>query len=180
MKTDKTLIITVVGEGGGVGRLDSSVLRLTLVWLLFYVREESQLNKFWRLPYTWKDRRQAQSELAITEETKKIQSVSPILLIMNKWSDNYDFDSLIKCAKSYIQGDKCGRGHCFCWLFNENCATGLGRWRIHILSQLYRVKLNLPKKVLRNSSSKLSYLKEISTAYQQLPFFKRSGGNPIK
>ena len=39
---------------------------------------------------------------------------------------------------------------------------------------VYRVKLNLPKKVLRIFSSKLSYLKEISTAYQQLPFFKRS------
>ena len=38
----------------------------------------------------------------------------------------------------------------------------------------YRVKLNLPKKVLRISCTKLSYLKEISTAYQQLPFFKRS------
>ena len=36
---------------------------------------------------------------------------------------------------------------------------------------LYRVKLNLAKKVLRISSSKLSHLKEISTAYQQLLFF---------
>ena len=32
-------------------------------------------------------------------------------------------------------------------------------------SFMHRVKLNLPKKVLRISSSKLSYLKEISTAY---------------
>ena len=39
---------------------------------------------------------------------------------------------------------------------------------------MYRVKLNLPKKVLRISSTKLSFLNEISTAYQQLPFFKRS------
>ena len=33
---------------------------------------------------------------------------------------------------------------------------------------VYRVKVNLPKKVLRILSSKLSYLNEISTAYQQL------------
>ena len=37
--------------------------------------------------------------------------------------------------------------------------------------QVYRVKLNLPKEVLRISSTKLSFLNEISTAYQQLPFF---------
>ena len=39
----------------------------------------------------------------------------------------------------------------------------------------YRFKLNLLKKVLRMSSTKLSFLNGISTAYQQLPFFKRSG-----
>ena len=39
---------------------------------------------------------------------------------------------------------------------------------------MYRFKLNLPRKVLRISASKLSYLNEISTAYLQLPLFKRS------
>ena len=39
---------------------------------------------------------------------------------------------------------------------------------------LYRVKLNVPKKVLRISFTILSFLNEIATAYQQLPFFKRS------
>ena len=38
----------------------------------------------------------------------------------------------------------------------------------------YRVKLNIPRKVLRISSTMLSFRNEISTAYQQLPFFKRS------
>ena len=45
---------------------------------------------------------------------------------------------------------------------------------IYVDLSTYRVKLNLPKKVLRISTSKLSYLKEISTAYQQLAFFKIS------
>ena len=37
-------------------------------------------------------------------------------------------------VSTIVQDDKYGQGHCFSWLFNKNCATGLGRWKLHILN----------------------------------------------
>ena len=47
------------------------------------------------------------------------------------------------------------------------------------ISDIYRVAQNHGKQVLRISHSILSFLDEIASAYQQLPFFTRSAQLPL-